>query len=82
MREEQEEREKAGKPHLVNLNEDPMLDRKVKYMILPEVPLTCGKRSKTSEHKIKLGGIGICKDHVQFLLGPKQTFVFMTPLDA
>lgn len=81
LKDKEEELLKAGKPHLTNLNEDPMLDRKVKYMIMPEVPVICGKRSKDSTHVIKLGGIGICKDHVKFLLGPNQTFVFMTPLD-
>lgn len=46
----------AGTPHLVNLNEDPMLDRKVVYAIDGEQPLTCGRRQKTSTHKLQLGG--------------------------
>lgn len=37
----------AGTPHLVNLNEDPMLDRKVVYDIKKE-GLTCGRRNKAS----------------------------------
>jgi hypothetical protein len=47
----QEESEKAikdGVPYLVNLNEDPMLDRKVKYQISVEKPLTCGRRTRNS----------------------------------
>lgn len=48
---------------------------------MPDVPVTCGKRGKDCQHKIKLGGMGICKDHCKFELGPAQTFVLLTPLD-
>ena len=59
-KEEEEEREieaekaakLAGTPHLVNLNEDPMLDRKVIYDIKSGEPLTCGRRNKKSTHKL------------------------------
>jgi len=42
----------AGTPHLVNLNEDPMLDRKVVYDMTDGQPLTCGRRNKASSHKL------------------------------
>lgn len=42
----------AGTPHLVNLNEDPMLDRKVVYDIKEGENLTCGRRNKKSDHKL------------------------------
>jgi len=59
-----------------------MLDRKVQYDIKPDEELYCGRRNKNSTHKLQLGGIGILPDHCKFKLGPKQTFVFLTPLDA
>ena len=52
----------AGTPHLVNLNEDPMLDRKVCYDIKSAEPLTCGRRNKKAIHKLQLGGTGIQPD--------------------
>ena len=63
---EEEELKLAGTPHLVNLNEDPMLDRKVVYDIKTDEPLTCGRRGKTSSHKLQLGGTGIMPDHCIF----------------
>lgn len=55
----------AGTPHLVNLNEDPMLDRKVVYDIKGD-GLSCGRRNKASKHKLQLGGTGIQPDHAIF----------------
>ena len=59
-REEEEEKLKAeenkaklaGTPHLVNLNEDPMLDRRVIYDIGKDEPLICGRRNKNSSNKL------------------------------
>jgi len=64
---EEEAARLAGTPHLVNLNEDPMLDRKVVYAIGGEEPLTCGRRRNTSSHKLQLGGQGIQPDHCRFV---------------
>jgi hypothetical protein len=69
--EEENQAKKDGKPHLLNLNEDPMLDRKVQYDIKPDEELYCGRRNKNSTHKLQLGGIGILPDHCKFKLGPK-----------
>jgi len=49
---EEEELRLSGTPHLVNLNEDPMLDRRVVYDIKLDEPLTCGRRNKQSDHKL------------------------------
>ena len=49
---EEEQLRLSGTPHLVNLNEDPMLDRKVVYDIKDGEPLTCGRRNKQSGHKL------------------------------
>jgi len=71
----------AGTPHLINLNEDPMLDRKVIYDIKADEPLTCGRRNKSASHKLQLGGTGITPDHCQFITEPDGTVRFK-PLDA
>jgi hypothetical protein len=57
----------AGTPHLVNLNEDPQLDRKVTYDIKDDEPLTAGRRNKQSKHKLQLGGTGIFPEHCTFI---------------
>jgi hypothetical protein len=63
QRKEEEASRLAGTPHLINLNEDPMLDRKVIYDIKATEALTCGRRNKSSGHKLQLGGTGITPDH-------------------
>lgn len=88
-REEEEEAAKkaeeasrlAGTPHLINLNEDPMLDRKVIYDIKADEPLTCGRRNKSASHKLQLGGTGITPDHCTFITEP-DGHVRFKPLDA
>ena len=55
---------------MVNLNEDPFLDRKVIYDIKPDEPLKCGRRNKDSQHKLQLGGAGIEPDHCHFETQP------------
>jgi hypothetical protein len=58
---EEEEKKKAllmGVAHLVNLNEDPFLDRKVTYQ-MKEGVLTIGRRMKDSTNMVQLGGTGI-----------------------
>jgi hypothetical protein len=46
LRAEEEAAKLAGTPHLVNLNEDPQLDRKVTYDIKEGEALTAGRRNK------------------------------------
>lgn len=66
-------------PHLVNLNEDPLLDRKVVYEIDEGgSPLTCGRRNKKSEHKLQLSGSGMQPDHCKFIHTDEGTV--LTPL--
>ena len=52
IKEEEERVRLAGTPHLVNLNEDPFLDRKVVYDINETEPLVCGRRGKNVDHKL------------------------------
>jgi hypothetical protein len=52
QRQEEEAARLQGTPHLVNLNEDPFLDRKVVYDIKADEPLQCGRRNKNSSAKL------------------------------
>jgi len=61
---------------LINLNEDPMLDRKVVYDIKADEPLTCGRRNKAATHKLQLGGTGITPDHCTFVTEADGTVRF------
>lgn len=72
---EEEEARLAGTPHLINLNEDPMLDRKAIYDIKEGEDLTVGRRSKASSHKLQLGGTGIQTDHCSFCTTDGETTV-------
>ena len=81
IRLEQEKASREGKPHLLNLNEDPLLDRKVQYDIKSGEPLYCGRRNKNSTFKLQLGGTGIQPEHCKFVLDPMGTFVLVTALD-
>lgn len=69
-REAEEAARLSGTPHLINLNEDPFLDRKVVYDIGADEPLKCGRRNKNSSHKLQLGGAGIEPDHCEFVTQP------------
>ena len=66
LREQEAAAKLAGTPHLLNLNEDPFLDRKVIYDIKPSEPVICGRRNKHSTHKLQLGGTGIEPEHCKF----------------
>ena len=52
IKQEEDDAKLKGAPHLVNLNEDPLLDRKVVYDIKEDEPLTCGRRNRTSTHRL------------------------------
>ena len=65
-REEEKAAKLQGTPHLVNLNEDPQLDRKVFYDIQPDQALTCGRRNKNASHKLQLAGVGVEPNHCSF----------------
>jgi kinesin family protein 13 len=46
-------------PHLVNLNEDPMLDRKIVYDLTITSQVHIGRKNGDPAPSIVLGGIGI-----------------------
>ena len=76
-REEQEERAKAeemearqsGRPQLLNLNEDGMLDRKIFIDLSKVTTATVGRRQRSEEPQptLMLGGIGIQDRHAEFI---------------
>lgn len=57
-----DEQKKQSEPHLVNLHEDISFDRKIYYFI-EEGENRIGRAKADIENKIKLGGIGIQKNH-------------------
>ena len=79
--EEEKLKKQQGGPHLVNLNEDPMLDRKVFYDITAEAPLTCGRRGKGVAHKLQLGGTGIVPNHCKIEMINGTWPCMIVPLD-
>lgn len=46
-------------PHIVNLNEDPQLDRKVFYDLTKADAIYIGRKNGDPEPQVVLGGIGI-----------------------
>lgn len=65
LKKEKEERAKS-QPHIVNLNMDPMLDRKVFYSLDDENQMHVGRKTGSPKPEIILGGIGIQANHAMF----------------
>ena len=65
----------------MNLNDDPLLDRQVKYFITKGECLTCGRRNAKSNHKLQLSGLHIYKDHCKFELDAESKFLLVTALE-
>jgi hypothetical protein len=55
-----------GVPHIVNLNEDPQLDRKVFYDLTKSNGTRVGRKNGDPEPQVVLGGIGIQSNHAVF----------------
>ena len=53
-------------PHLVNLNADQLIDRKIVYNLEKKDATLVGRKSSKPASDIVLGGIGIQKDHATF----------------
>jgi hypothetical protein len=65
LKKEQETNAKNG-PHLLNLNSDPMLDRKVFYSLSLKDKMLVGRKNGEPKPDIVLGGIGIQANHAVF----------------
>jgi pSer/pThr/pTyr-binding forkhead associated (FHA) protein len=53
-------------PHIINLNEDPQLDRKVFYDMTKQEATFVGRKNGDPEPQVVLGGIGIQSNHAVF----------------
>jgi hypothetical protein len=53
-------------PHIINLNEDPQLDRKVYYDLAKADATHVGRKNGDPEPQVVLGGIGIQSNHAVF----------------
>lgn len=58
LKKEKEEAQKSS-PHLVNLNMDPLLDRKVFYSLHEKDQMHIGRKTGNPKPDIIIGGIGI-----------------------
>lgn len=63
---EEEEKLTKSRPHIINLNIDPMLDRKVFYDLVKEPLVHVGRKNGDPVPQIMLGGIGIAINHAHF----------------
>jgi hypothetical protein len=61
-REQQVERAKT-ETHIVNLNEDPMLDKNIMFFLDIDKKVTVGRKDSSNNKDIKLAGLSILKDH-------------------
>jgi kinesin family protein 13 len=55
------------KAHLVNLNEDPMLSRKIKYSLADKATLRIGRKNAEPPNDIVLGGVGVRSHHASIV---------------
>lgn len=61
-------------PYIQNLNEDPMLNGKIKYS-LKDKTLQVGKKNADPPNDIVLGGLGICGNHAVITFENERCFV-------
>ena len=52
-----------SEPHLMNLNEDPQLDRQIMFFLAAGRETSVGRKDADSAKDIKLAGLSILKDH-------------------
>ena len=72
-----------SQPHLVNLNEDPLLSRKIKYSLQGKAAATIGRKNAEPPNDVIVGGVGIEKHHAVIERredGGKVDF-YLNPLD-
>ena len=76
-RKEEEEARNSGRPQLLNLNEDGMLDRKIFFDLSKVNTATVGRKQQdtTKNPTLVRGGIGIQEQHATFETSDKGTFL-------
>lgn len=67
------------KPHIVNLNEDPMLSRKIKYA-LDKPQILIGRKNTEPINDIVLGGVGVRGHHATITL--RENAYYLEPTEA
>ena len=72
---QQESQQVRHRPHIVNLNEDPMLDRKIVYDLTSAPQTHIGRRNGDPVPQVVLGGIGIQSNHAFFELSPDGSYL-------
>jgi kinesin family member 1 len=50
-------------PHLTNLHEDQLMTEQVIFLLAPGTALTVGRKDAETPKDVRLGGIGVAKDH-------------------
>jgi len=70
---EEEEARASGRPQLLNLNADGMLDRKIFIDLSKQTKCSVGRRNPNEDPTLVLGGIGIQQDHVCFETSGNKT---------
>lgn len=64
------------RPHLTNLNEDPILNNKIKFMLDKDSTIV-GRKTAVPTPDIILGGIGVKENHAIF--NRKNDRIFLAP---
>ena len=71
---EEEEARASGRPQLLNLNEDGMLDRKIFFDLSKHTKCDVGRKNQSGEDPmIVLGGVGVQEKHAVFETTDKGT---------
>lgn len=72
---EEQEARNSGRPQLLNLNEDGMLDRKIFFDLSKITKCKVGRKNHGAEEQpnIVLGGVGVQQDHAIFETNDKGT---------
>ncbi|CDW79443.1 kinesin motor domain containing protein [Stylonychia lemnae] len=69
------------RPHIVNLNEDPLLDRKILYDLTQSDQIHIGRKNGNPAPQVVLGGIGIQANHAFFEVGSDGQY-YLKPSSA
>lgn len=79
-----EEAKQSGRPQILNLNEDGMLDRKIFLDLSESTNARVGRKSQNQDDmpEVTLGGIGIQQQHANFVTTGDRTNLVPSSLEA
>lgn len=79
IQEEQPKVDLSRIPHMLNLNEDPLLNGKIVYDFTESPCITVGRQSESDdknerqgERKVVLNGVGIIEDHARLVFKDRR----------